>query len=149
LTPFGELIDLMQDASYAAGVKSGKIAFDVPAMRSIITGLEDQLTDIGNAKSAARGRVGGMSQSEMQTGRSGVTLAGRWLVGTAVTASPQVSFQDNLDELEKLIQYLHDQLATVVDAYAAADTAAREDLDRAIAATLTDERSQTTGESGP
>ncbi len=138
--PFAGLLQLIQNVNYMAGVKAGKIEFDVPGMQAVIDSLSDQMADITTAKRQALDGLGSMSQSGMETEVSGVTAAGRWLVGTLAPGTAQVSFSDNLEELNRLITYLHTQLTAVVGAYQAADAAARDELDHAVATTMTNER---------
>ena len=116
------LVKSITDAQYGANVASGTLYFDPSGMNQLAAQLAAQTAQVQQARAQSHHQLASVNPTAEISDVSGVNSAWRWLSSTAVEGTGLVSFQDNLKELDKLVEYFYKQVRNVLNAFEQSST---------------------------
>jgi hypothetical protein len=134
------LVKSITDAQYGANVASGTLYFDPSGMNQLAAQLAAQTAQVQQARAQSHHQLASVNPTAEISDVSGVNSAWRWLSSTAVEGTGLVSFQDNLKELDKLVEYFYKQVRNVLNAFEQTDSAASSSLNGAAASVFSGNR---------
>ena len=109
-------------------------------MNQLAAQLAAQTAQVQQARAQSHHQLASVNPTAEISDVSGVNSAWRWLSSTAVEGTGLVSFQDNLKELDKLVEYFYKQVRNVLNAFEQTDSAASSSLNGAAASVFSGNR---------